>query len=231
MTFTAETPVGEIVTSLPGSATLFGRLGIDFCCGGKRPLAEACAKAAVPVDSVLADLSRLEERPDQTWAKASAQELARHIEETHHAYLKKELPALLALLQKVAQRHGGTHGELIELLRVFEGFAEEMFDHMAKEERVLFPAICALERNGFGAALTGPIAVMEHEHETAGAALARMRELTRGFVAPEGACMSLSGAYEALARLERDTHRHVHKENCILFPLAQRLAAGVATGG
>lgn len=230
MNATASTPVGEIVTHHPGAGTLFGRLGIDFCCGGKRPLALACSAAGVDVGRVLEELEGMSPGPDRTWADATAAELAAHIEQTHHAYLKKELPSLLLLLRKVADRHGKTHPELAELVRVFEPFAADMFEHMAKEEHVLFPAIRAVEQSAGatgGHGLTAPIACMEHEHEEAGRALARMRELTHGFKPPEGACLSVVGALAALARLEDDLHRHVHKENHILFPRAQRLVAGV----
>ncbi|MFT3685633.1 MAG: DUF542 domain-containing protein [Phycisphaerales bacterium] len=195
MNAVATTPVGEIVTHQPGAATLFGRFGIDFCCGGKRPLAEACAKAGVRLERMLEELAGIGPGPERTWADATAAELVAHIQETHHEYLKRELPSLLLLLRKVADRHGGTHPELAELSSVFEMFAADMFEHMAKEEKVLFPAICEMEERGGGPSLKAPIECMEHDHEDAGKALARMRELTNGFTAPEGACLSLVGAY------------------------------------
>ena len=68
-----------------------------------------------------------------------------------------------------------------------------------------------------------PIRVMEHEHDDAGAALARMRELTSGFTAPADACNTFRAALDGLAELERDMHQHVHKENNILFPAAVAL--------
>lgn len=227
MNATASTTVGEIVTRQPGAATLFSRLGIDFCCGGKRALSEACERAGLGVEGVLGELSGLGEGPARTLADATAAELVADIEETHHAYLKRELSSLLLLLRKIADRHGAAHREYVELSSVFEAFAGEMFEHMAKEERVLFPAIVAMERAGWGPALTAPLARLEHEHKDAGCALARMRELTGGYRAPEGACPSIAGALSALERLETDTHGHVHKENCVLFPLARRLATGV----
>ena len=70
---------------------------------------------------------------------------------------------------------------------------------------------------------------MEMEHDQAGAALAKIRDLTDGFNPPDWACNTYRAMLDALAHLERDLHQHVHKENNILFPHAialesQRLA-------
>jgi regulator of cell morphogenesis and NO signaling len=69
-----------------------------------------------------------------------------------------------------------------------------------------------------------PIDVMKAEHESARAALAGMRELTRGYAPPEGACPTFRGLYYGLSELERNMHVHVHLENHVLFPRAARLA-------
>ena len=96
---------------------------------------------------------------------------------------------------------------------------------MAKEEEVLFPAIEALARAPRLAGANPPIAeliaALEGEHDGAGAALARLRELTGGFTPPAGACNTFRALYDGLARLESDMHLHVHLENSVLFPRAQ----------
>lgn len=227
MQFTASTPVGQIVTLHPVAATLFQRLGIDFCCGGKQPLSDACSAQSLALEPVLQELSGLTTIAGRDWTRASMTELADHIEATHHAYLKQELPSLRMLVRKVAARHGQTRPELVELNNVYESFADEMFEHMGKEEGVLFPALRDLDSTGQSRfhSFDTPIGCLVHEHEDAGRALSRMRALTNGYKAGEGACMSLVGALAALERLEHDTHLHVHKENNILFPMAQRVVA------
>ncbi|NNF04006.1 MAG: hypothetical protein HKN17_06030, partial [Rhodothermales bacterium] len=69
-------------------------------------------------------------------------------------------------------------------------------------------------------AATGAIPLDEliHEHEAAGRALARIRELTDDFVPPEYACNTWKGLWAGLEQLEREMHRHIHLENNILFP-------------
>ena len=103
---------------------------------------------------------------------------------------------------------------------------------MFKEEQILFPAIRQMERTAsqpnfpFGT-VANPIRMMEHEHEAAGSALGRIRELTNGFLPSEGACNTYRVMLDALAQLEQDTHQHIHKENNILFPRAQQLEASL----
>jgi regulator of cell morphogenesis and NO signaling len=227
-TATLERTVGQLVTERPGRARIFESFGIDYCCGGKKPLEVACREKGVDPKTVLGVLAVLDEqRPDATetdWSQAGLTELADHIERSHHASLKRELPRLSFLTTKVAHAHGGHRPELVELRDVFDAFRAELEAHMAKEEHVLFPLCRKLDagvptRSHCGS-VANPIRVMVQEHDDAGDALARMRSLTDGYAVPPGACNTYRAMLAALAELELDMHRHVHKENSILFPKA-----------
>jgi regulator of cell morphogenesis and NO signaling len=228
MTITTESAVGQLVADRPSRARVFEKLGIDYCCGGRQPLSEACSSRGLDAATVLRLLEAIDEAPatpQADWSRATMSELADHIEQTHHAYLKQELPRLHQLLEKIAAKHGDSRPALRELLEVFLAFAEELFSHMAKEERILFPLIRQLESAGGPAAfhcgsIRNPIAVMVAEHDNAGRALQRMRELTDGYAAPADACNTYRASFDALRQLEADMHQHVHKENNILFPRA-----------
>ncbi len=222
-------PVGELVAQRPARARVFEELGIDYCCGGKRPLEEVCEEKGLDVARVADRLERAEApaSDEVDWKGRSMSELADHIERTHHVYLKAELPRLGALVAKVAGRHGPNHPELSLLGRVFEGVRAELEAHLMKEEMILFPAIRRLEAGPDEAAFSGeglaaPIRVMEQEHDNAGEALARMRELTDDYTVPADACNSYRAMLHDLQRFEEDMHVHVHKENNILFPRAQQ---------
>lgn len=224
----AQRTVGELVTERPGRARVFERLEIDYCCGGKRPLEDACAAKGLDPGAVAAMLEALEEsggeEPD--WTTATLGELCDHIVETHHAYLRDELPRLTFLVGKVASAHGNRHPELADVAQTYEGLAAELADHMLKEERVLFPACRRLEEGEeiLAAGLAAPIAVMEDEHAAVGAALERLHELTGGYAPPADACNSYRAMLDGLATLELDLHEHIHEENNILFPRAAALA-------
>jgi regulator of cell morphogenesis and NO signaling len=231
-----EQTVGEWVAAHPDLARVFERLKIDYCCGGKLTLAEACAQRGLDLEEVLRELGQESGTPGPTRVDAAAmglEELVDHIESTHHAYLKRELPRLETLTEKVAAAHGQRDPRLVSLRKTFLDFQAELTSHMLKEERVLFPMIRLLARSDqpvtlHCGSLANPIRVMESEHDQAGAALARFREWTDDFTPPAWACGTLHALYHALAELEADMHQHVHKENNVLFPKALAREAELA---
>jgi regulator of cell morphogenesis and NO signaling len=236
MTTMHET-VGDLVAERPDWARVFEELGIDYCCGGRRTLREACERRGLGLDAVLrrlaaADAEQATSEPD--WTAAPLTHLCDHIVHTHHEFLRRELPRVGRLLTKVTGVHGDRHPELFRVEALYGPFARDMDHHMAKEEMVLFPLIKRMaEGEPVGMNPLAPIGVMEAEHDQAGAAMAEMRRLTDEFRPPEGACASYRAALAGLHAIEQDLHRHVHKENNILFPRASRLAtaAAVRAGG
>ena len=209
--------VGQLVVERPEASRVFGKLGIDFCCGGKRPIAEVCRDRGLALDEVLALLEQEVPRSARSsWADAPLSELVSHIVERHHTFTRAELDRLGPMLDKVARVHGERHPEMVEVAALFRAFSADLMPHMRKEEAVLFPAIRQLE-GGREAPLAAPIACMRSEHEVAGSELARMRALTNGFSAPSGACNTFRAALAGLAELEADLHQHVHLENNVLF--------------
>ena len=217
--------VGQLVVERPGRARIFEKHGIDYCCGGKIPLTQACEKKGVNLDTIVRELSATDDtRSEIDLAHASLTALADHIESTHHAYLRHELPRLETLARKVAAVHGEERPELVALRDEFLHFKQDMESHALKEERILFPAIRALDQGlancGPCGSIQHPIRVMVAEHDDAGSSLARMRQLTDNFTLPPTACDSYRALFAGLEELEQDTHRHVHKENEALFPRA-----------
>lgn len=228
----AQTKVGRCVAEHPHTARVFESLQIDYCCGGGITLAEACRKHNLEAQQVVDQLTSAIDQPPQStpqnWNEASLADLCQHIVQTHHAYLRTELPRLTGLIDRVAQAHGENHPSLLDLRIVFAELRGELEPHMAKEEQILFPAVCELERAGeirqfpFGT-VANPIQMMEHEHDVAGTALKRIRKLTNNFAVPEDACNTYRVMLDGLRQLEQDMHEHIHKENNILFPRAQQL--------
>ncbi len=220
--------VGEIVAERPAQSRIFQSFGIDFCCQGSRTLRDACAKKGVALDAVVEQLeAELRGKPAPEWNPADLPpaELVSYIVNTHHQYQKDEMPRLMAMAARVAQVHGGHTPALVEVYEVYKHMAEDMDSHMMKEEQVLFPAITRLAAGEAAAMpLDGPIAMMLHEHEDAGAELEKLRELTNGFVPPPEACNTYRALFAGLAEMETDLHRHIHLENAVLFPSALALA-------
>jgi regulator of cell morphogenesis and NO signaling len=227
---TPESTVGELVAARPLLARIFQKLEIDYCCGGKLSLAAACARRGLdPVTTVAlleSTAALLAGGPAEVDAAAMGlAELADHIEATHHAYLKTELPRLVEMAHRVASKHSWRDPRLPELAEAVSMLAAEMCSHLHKEEAVLFPLVRRIETGARGD-IAAPIAQLEAEHETAGAVTARLRELTDGFTPDAEACNTHRALLAGLAEFESDLHRHVHKENNVLFPRARALATG-----
>jgi regulator of cell morphogenesis and NO signaling len=140
-----------------------------------------------------------------------------HILVAYHQPLKEELPRLEAMARKVLQVHGEKEPQMLaELLAVFLGLKAELEPHMEKEEQILFPMI---ERRQ-GVLADGPVEVMREEHDRAGLALKRLRELTNDYEVPPRACNTWRALWHGLAALEESLHQHIHLENNVLFPRA-----------
>ena len=233
MTATTQT-VREIALEQPTSIRVFEQYGIDYCCGGRKPLSEACIAGNLELDTVIAALEAAAKKPDpdvENWA-ASLESLSSHIVATHHAYVKRELPRLAQLAQKVVNRHGATKTELPVIAATLTQLDEELTQHLAKEEAVLFPYVASLEQSvSLGTAkphscfgtVANPIAMMTREHAAAGSLMAEIHHLSGNFTTPEDACPTFHAFYDGLREFEKDLHKHIHLENNILFPRAIEL--------
>lgn len=221
--------VGELVAERPGRSRIFQAHDIDFCCQGGRTVREACERKDVDPAVVVRQLEEEltdEVEPGQNPAELSQDQLCEYIVEKHHGFLRQELPRLYAMSDRVARVHGGHTPSLIEVYNVFREMAEELVDHVAKEEGVVFPAVASLSRGETPKfALDAPLKVMFREHDEAGAALARLRELTNGYQPPPDACNTYRALFAGLQDLEEDLHKHIHLENSVLFPAAKKMAA------
>lgn len=224
--------IKDIVLQNFKAAEVMEKYGIDFCCKGKRPLNEAIAEKNINGEKFLKDLEKSfqknsgEEERFETW---DLHFLAQYIVNNHHAYIKEKTPVITAHLEKINNVHGAKHTFLKNVWDEFESLANELLNHMMKEERILFPIIKYLvdskkfnekpRTEGYGT-IKNPILQMESEHDTAGTAAEKIRTLTNNYKLPDDACTTFRVTYQELEEFEKDLHKHVHLENNILFPKA-----------
>jgi regulator of cell morphogenesis and NO signaling len=234
MSVTTEKTVGELALENPGATRLFEKLGIDYCCGGGQTLEQACRAARVSMNQVVDSLAAVNQPASATaqgrdWRTAPLCDLIAHIKGTHHKFTREEIARLGPLFDKVCSVHGNNHPELDAMRDTFAGLSQELTTHMMKEEMMLFPYIermeeAAIEKAPVAPAPFGsvgnPVAMMMHEHDSAGNALRGLRQASNGYAAPPGACISFQTLYQALTAFEADLHRHIHLENNVLFPRA-----------
>jgi regulator of cell morphogenesis and NO signaling len=230
--------IGDIVASDFRTAAVFEHFGIDFCCGGRRSLAEACRAASADEGAVVQALTALPAPVPgvDDVAEWPLDRLVDHIVDTHHAYIRSAVPTIAAYLTKLDTVHGARHPELRQIEDVFGRLSHELGLHMMKEEQILFPYVCDLAElpvarrdavvSPFGS-VANPIRMMEHEHDEAGEALRQIRALTSDYMAPADGCTTYQVCMQELKRFELDLHRHIHLENNVLFPRAVALESGV----
>jgi len=227
--------IGELVARDYRKAEVFKKFGVDFCCGGKKTVARACAEKGLDPAVVEKELNALGESPVSRSQQFDAWDLgflADYIENNHHSYVREAIPALSEYTTKIARVHGERHPELLEIARHFAAVASELNAHMPKEERILFPYIRQLSqaakagshlpRPAFGS-IQNPINMMEMEHEAAGSSMEAIRQLSQDYTVPADGCTTYRLAFAKLQEFEADLFQHIHLENNLLFPKAVKL--------
>jgi len=223
-------PIGEIVADDFRAALIFKSNNIDFCCGGKKSLEEACHEKGVDPLKIVALLEEnaiIPANPSQDFKNWKLDFLCDYVVNTHHRYVLKTMPDLVFYTQKIANVHGDNHPELVEVAALFAQINLELLQHLQKEEEVLFPAIKSVLANNDRESkelIVSEISRMSSEHEFAGGAMDQINELTHHYKLPEDACSTYQVTFKLLDQFEDDLHVHVHLENNILYPKALKLA-------
>lgn len=213
-----NTPIGDIARDQPSSTRVFLRHKLDFCCGGRRSLRDACARAGLDPDQILRELDREAAlAPADSWEECSSDELVDHILETYHDRLRRDVQPLIDAARKVERVHADKPAVPVGLADELTELWIELQQHMLKEERVLFPMLRMGVR---GAQVYMPVRVVEHDHEAHAEALARIRELTGDLQIPPHACATWTALYQGLRAFEAELMEHIHLENNVLFPRA-----------
>lgn len=234
-----EMTIGEIIAADFRRSETLNKHGIDFCCGGKKTLAQACAENGLDETALLAEIAQAQPMVSglmNRFGQWDVRFLIDYILINHHNYLKTEMPVISALMNKTTQAHGNNHPELATITHLFNGLKSELEAHMVKEERILFPFIKQLISASEGSTkiegfhcghIEQPIQAMEYEHISAGESLEQIRKLSKDFTVPEDACNTFRLAYTKLAEFDADLRQHIHLENNILFPKARTLENNV----
>ncbi|MBP9838375.1 MAG: iron-sulfur cluster repair di-iron protein [Proteobacteria bacterium] len=234
---TENSYIGEIVARDIKTAVVFESVGIDYCCRGNRTLFDVCKEQSLEIKSILEKLLAINSTVDSTsnvidYNSWPLTRLVDHIVHTHHKFVRSEIPLLQQRIDRICTVHGEHHPELFEVNKLFNQTANELLQHMVKEERMLFPQIKALEvaannnekanKPLFGS-VTNPIEMMMQEHTNEGDRFVKIAKLTNNYIPPVDACNTYKVTFQTLKEFEQDLHRHIHLENNILFPKAERI--------
>jgi len=227
--------VGQLVGDDFRRASVFKSFDIDYCCGGKKTLEQACKENDLEIGDVVTTLYEVVKQAKESgidYRQWKLDYLCDYIVNTHHAYVNSAIDEISMNLEKVLRAHGSSHPELLEIKACFDQLSSELTTHMKKEEIILFPHIKRMvqaqnthqkpSRPPFGS-IQNPINAMEAEHVGAGDILARIRNLSSDFTVPEDGCTTYRVTLAGVHQFEEDLHQHIHLENNILFPSAIKL--------
>lgn len=211
----ATSTLAELAVAHPAAARVFYANRLDFCCGGRRPFADACRERGLDAEAILDEIQREEAgaEPATRWELAPIAALVDHIVNHYHRRLRESLPHLVKMARKVEARHGDKVSCPAGLAALLENVQRSVLDHLEKEEAILFPTIV----RGTGARMSAPVHVMELEHEHHKSDLLRIRALTSDLTPPAEACPTWRALYTGLQQLEQELMEHIHLENNILF--------------
>lgn len=235
MILSPEATIGAIVADDFRTAEVFEKHGIDFCCGGRIPLADICREKQLDLGSLLQELAEIKITPvdrSHNYAAWALPFLADYIVNTHHTYLSENTAQIAAYADKIAGVHGAHHPEVIKIAAIFAKIATDMAAHLREEEEVLFPAIKRIEDAGKAGntpeagdqeTIRSALARLDQDHQEIGDAVHEIRHLSNNYAIPEDVCNTFAITYRKLQEFEDDLHKHVHLENNILFPKAGRL--------
>lgn len=230
-----EDTLGALAAKDLRKAEVFKKYGLDFCCGGKKTVKEACVEKGLDVTQVEHELQQMDKVPTSRpipYNEWDLDFLADYIVNTHHRYVKKNLPDITTYANKVMEVHGNDHPELVEINNLVKNVSSELSAHLIQEENVLFPKIKIVVYRSKDASSQKTIDsedfkhlidLHEAAHDAVGKALDDIRKLSNNYTLPEDACASYTLLYRLLDEFEEDLHLHIHLENNILFPKAIKL--------
>jgi regulator of cell morphogenesis and NO signaling len=241
---TSTQTIREVVATQTSAARVFERFDIDLCVQAENSLDGACAELQLSVDQVLEKLADAEAQEQGGSpidpATLSIERLIQHIVRVHHQFVRRELPRLAEMAQKLAAKRSERAPKLKQVAELVENLRTDLFAHIEKEEHVLFPFVAQMDQNSIVAyppaqacfrSISHPIFIMMQEHEAANRIIADLRYITKGFEVPEGACATHAALFAGLRAFEKDLKQHLHLESDVLFPRAIKLEAELNSRG
>ncbi len=223
--------LAELAICEPYSIAIFEKYNIDYYKKGSRTLHEACMEKGVDDLLMYKEFSQHEDNPakDSTAINYDDLDIERfidHIETKYHAKEALTLPLLYDQIKFLKEEQGHLYPKMVELKIIFRVMMDELKDHAAREEKVLFPYIkkmADMRKNKTKSLtqislITNPLRLLEFEHEHTDSEIDTIRSITDNYFVPDNASKEYQLLMEELSDFQKTFHEHIHLENNILFP-------------
>ncbi|HUH73520.1 MAG TPA: DUF542 domain-containing protein [Chitinophagales bacterium] len=223
--------LGELAAKDLRKIEVFKKYGLDFSCEGKKTVKEACAEKGLDVTKVEQELQQADKTPSTHQLPYDEWDLdffSDFIVNTHHRYIRKNLPEITSYANKVMEVHCENYPELIDINNLVKQINTNITALIEEEEMVLFPKIKRLVKStstdsDSSESLQNIIHSAEKVHQLINKDLEEIKKLSNNYSLPEDACASYTLLYRMLSEFEDDTLLHTHLENNLLFPRALKL--------
>lgn len=207
--------VADAVKVNPELMDVLAKDGIDFCCGGGHPLAEAIEAKGKDVDEYIAMLNTVQRAQKSSRAEVLSYSKEQLIDYIVHNYHREQLDMIDEIdqgLEKLLNVHYDHHGaELTEIYQTFLQLKSALVPHFRHEEHVDFPEFKAGKPVDFDE--------LRAEHEAAGVLLESLSALTNHYTTPADGCATYVYVFKTMKALEEGLHEHIFLENSILFEM------------
>ena len=232
-----EMLISEIVRNDYRTAEVFKKWGISYCCGGNRTLEEVSQVQQLDLQQIEKELAEakksilIDNRMQfNSW---STEFLVDYILNIHHAFAKKELPAIQLQLGQFVKGHTRKYPHLKDVEVQFNDLAAELLPHMEQEETQIFRYIKQISqmhsrKEAYGKLFVRTLgksleSVLNSEHRRIAILLTELREMTQHYRFPEDACTNYQVIFNRLKALDNDLAIHKHLENNLLYPRALQM--------
>lgn len=224
--------VSEIVRNNYRTADVFKRYGINYCCSGNVPLADACQSKRINLQEIEVALQKAVTITPLSntlqFDRWKPDFLIDYLVNIHHAYLHQTLPALEATLTTFIEGHKKKFPELVPVLPCFQQLVQLLQEHNAKEETAIFPYLKQLinaynRKEAYGSLFVKTMRmpldhILQNDHQKITQAVLQLRTSTQEYTIPANACTNYGVLLKKLEELDTDLVQHRHLENNILYP-------------
>ncbi|HMW91085.1 MAG TPA: hemerythrin domain-containing protein [Candidatus Obscuribacter sp.] len=159
----------------------------------------------------------------ETFTQASLKELTEYVVARHHAFLRRQLPAISELFQSAQDNSSTAPATVADAGNIFTTVRTKIETHLRDEEQFLFPNGVSLAEGGVAEVceldLKGRLEEMEREHDNAGLALENCRRLLINEASTDS---KLKELVIALTSLIDDLSEHVRIENTYIHPILKK---------
>lgn len=210
-------------------AQVFHQNKLDFCCGAKLHLREACEEQGVPYSKLVHEIEEtLEYELNQFEGlqNKSLQAIIDHIMVNHHDYVHEKSKLIVAFLNKLKTSQGELFPFVHKLQERFEAFVTNFIQHISHEENTLFPMIVSLEKHHKKgdeicldtSNMMNEVMDLIQDHSHASQELEEFRAITESYSLPQKASQTHKVCYYLLKDFEANIKEHITIEDHILFP-------------